>query len=123
MRTAPDVEGAWGPSFWNSSLWSYVSQSVLRYNAGDGLRRSTYSVNAGSENVQEPLRDEPGETHLLVQSFYTKDPNAVKHRHNSAQAHSDEHEGAERPPGWRAKLWKQHDDGSCHSNARDLLVY
>jgi hypothetical protein len=82
----------------------------------------TYSVNPGSENIQKPLRNEPRKTHLLVQLFYAKDPNAVEDRHNSAQAHSDEHESAERPPGWRAELREQHDDGGRYPDACDLQV-
>jgi hypothetical protein len=88
----------------------------------NGSWRVTYSVNSGSENVQKPLRDEPGQTHLPIELFHAKDLDAVKDGHNSAQAHSDEHERAERPPSRCAELGKQHDDGSCYSNACNLQV-
>ena len=71
----------------------------------------TYSVNSGSEDIQKTLRDQPGQTHLLVELIYAEDPNAMEDRHNSAQAHSDEHESAERPPSRRAELREQHDNG------------
>jgi hypothetical protein len=71
----------------------------------------TYSINAGSENVQKPLRDQPRQTHLLIQLLYAEDPNAMEDGDNSAQAHSDEHESAERPPSRRAELREEHDNG------------
>jgi len=80
----------------------------------------TYSVDSGSEDVQKTLGDEPRQAHLLVQSFHAKHLDAVEDRHNSAQAHSDEHESAERPPSRCAELREQHDDGGRYSNACDL---
>ena len=82
----------------------------------------TYSVNPGSEDIQEALSDQPIKSHLRVQLFYAEDSDAVENGHNSAQAHSDEHESAERPPGRRSKLREQHDDGSRYTDARDLAV-
>ena len=76
-----------------------------------GVDQFTYSVNSGSEDIQKTLRDQPGQTHLLVELIYAEDPNAMEDRHNSAQAHSDEHESAERPPSRRAELREQHDNG------------
>ena len=68
------------------------------------------------------MGDQPGQAHLLIQLLYAEDPNAVEDGHNSAQAHSDEHESAKGPPGWRAELREQHDDGGGYSDACDLQV-
>lgn len=70
--------------------------------------RSTYRINSSSEDVKKALRDEPRQTDLPVHLCYAEQLDAVKNGEDCAQSHSDEHEGAEGPPGRRAELWEQH---------------
>jgi hypothetical protein len=66
------------------------------------------------------LGDEPRQTHLPFHLRGAEGLDTVQDGEEGAQAHCNEHEGAEGSPGWGAEAWEEHDDHCCCADGCDL---
>jgi len=67
---------------------------------------TTYSIDPSSKNIENALSDKPRQSHLTLHLRNAECLDAMENRKEGAQAHSNEHESAERSPRWRAEPWE-----------------
>jgi len=90
------------------SIISSVLVNTFGY-APNSASQVTHSIYSSSQNVENALSDEPRQPHLSLHLRNAKCLDAMENGEKGAQAHSNEHECAERSPGWSAETWEQND--------------
>lgn len=125
VRAAPDVERAWCQLFWDASLHRLLASGVPIQTLACLVlfaMESTHSIDPSSQDVENALRDQPRQSHLALHLRNAKCLDAMENRKQGAQAHSNEHEGAERSPGWCAETGEQ-DNHHCRCADRCDLCW
>lgn len=96
MRIPPNIEASRRPPLWYSC-----------------------SVDRRADNVNDAMRNEPGQSNCLVQIINTKSPDPLRDWEYSGKTHGYEHGGPDRSPLRGSEFWRCSYSSCSHSDGRD----